>query len=356
MVHTTVQDCFWNITLGDPQCNCHGGRELRYNPPVNDEARTTTAHAPGKAILFGEHAVVYGRPAIAVPISQVCATATVRSAPLGQGIIMRATDLQQERALVRVTDPGDPLYPIAMTVRNVLDWVRVQREPDLTLRVSSTVPMARGLGSGASLSTAVVRALARHLGRDLSSLEVSDLVYQTEVFYHGTPSGIDNTVIAFEQPVFFVREQPIEVLRVGCPLWLVVGDTGIASPTRVAVGDVRRSWEPDQARYEAWFEAIAAIVLQARQAIIAGQQHRIGPWMDENQRILEDIGVSSKELNQLIDAARRAGASGAKLCGAGRGGNMIALVSEESADGVAAALRRAGAVSTIVTRVDSTTD
>jgi len=314
-------------------------------------AALTTAHAPGKVILFGEHAVVYGRPAIAVPVTEVRASAVVTDAPSGQGIVMRATDLDLTHRLGTATPTEHPAYPLEATVRHTLNWLGIGASLDLILTVSSTVPMARGLGSGAALATAVVRALACHLGRELTPQQVSELVYQTEVIHHGTPSGIDNTVVAFEQPVCFVKGQPIEVLQVGQPFWLAIGDTGIASPTRVAVGDVRRGWQSEPERYEALFDRIGAIARQARRAVVGGEVGALGPLVDENQALLEALDVSSPELQQLIGAARKAGAMGAKLCGAGRGGNMIALVTPDNAEPVAAALRTAGAVQVIVTQV-----
>jgi mevalonate kinase len=311
----------------------------------------TTAYAPGKVILFGEHAVVYGRPAIAVPVTQVRARAIVEDAPGGQGLVIHATDLKLTHRFGEALRRDEPAYPLDATVRHVLEWLGIEGTPDLTLTVSSTVPMARGLGSGAAIATALVRALARHLGRQPTPGQVSELVYQTEVIHHGTPSGIDNTVVAFEQPVYFVRGEPIEMLQVGKPIWLVIGDTGIASPTRIAVGDVRRGWEQDRHRYEVWFDRIAAIVERAREAVAAGDSGTLGSLMDENQRLLQAIGVSSPQLETLIHAARQAGAMGAKLCGAGRGGNMVALVVKETALTVAAALCKAGATNTIITEV-----
>jgi len=311
----------------------------------------TTAYAPGKVILFGEHAVVYGRPAIAVPVTQVRACATVEDGPGGQGLIIHAVDLKLRHVLGTTIATDHPAYPLETTVRHTLQWLGIEAMPDLTLTVSSTVPMARGLGSGAALATAMVRALAQHLGRSIAPGEVSALVYQTEILHHGTPSGIDNTVIAFEQPVYFIRGQPIEVLQVGQPFWLAIGDTGVASPTKVAVGDVRRAWQQEPARYEALFDQIGAIARRAREAIAAGEIGTLGKLMDENQGLLEAMGVSSPELDRLVSAAREAGALGAKLCGAGRGGNMIALVLREQAQSVAAAIRQAGASNVIVSEV-----
>ncbi len=177
------------------------------------------------------------------------------------------------------------------------------------------------------------------------------LVYEVEKLHHGTPSGIDNTVIAYGQPVYFVRGQPPQTFPIGRPFTLAIADSGIASPTRIAVGDVRRAWEQEPARFEALFDRVAAAVEAARAAIAAGEPERLGRLMDENHALLQETGVSCPELDALVTAARAAGATGAKLSGGGRGGNMIALVTESTASRVAGALRAAGAVHVIVTKV-----
>jgi len=213
------------------------------------------------------------------------------------------------------------------------------------------LPVARGLGSGAAVSTAIVRALAQHRGRWLTSRAVSDLVFETEKIHHGTPSGIDNTVIAFEKPVYFVRDKVMDIFWVGEPFQLVIGDTGVASPTRVAVEDVRAAWERDQERYDEIFDEIGTLAHMGRGAIEAGDVEAMGRLMDANQELLRLIGVSSPELEGLIEAARQGGALGAKLSGAGRGGNMIAVMTPETVGQVSMMLRMAGAKSVIVTEI-----
>jgi mevalonate kinase len=182
---------------------------------------------------------------------------------------------------------------------------------------------------------------------------LSALVYEVEKLHHGTPSGIDNTVVAFAQPVYFIKGRPIKRLQVGQPFALVIGDTGRIAPTHAVVGGVRQRWQADQDRYEGYFDEIGAIVQQARVAIEEGLPGpgAIGKLMDGNQELLEIIGVSSPELDHLVTAARQAGALGAKLSGAGGGGNMIALARSDNASDIARALWKAGATGVIVTKV-----
>ncbi len=322
----------------------------------SDDATSFVATAPGKAILFGEHAVVYGRPAIAVPVTDVQARAALAPGAPGAGVILVAADLPAEdgspggrRYRLRDAPADDPLRVI---VELALDaFAGAIPEPDLSVTVTSTVPIARGLGSGAAVATAVARALAGYLGYAPQSEEISQLVYEVEKLHHGTPSGIDNTVIAYEQPVYFVRGEGVKRLAVGASFNLVIADTGVASSTRAVVGDVRRRWEAERERYEGLFDEIGAVARLAKAAIQRGDRRAMGRLMNENHDLLATLGVSSPELDRLVAAARAAGARGAKLSGAGWGGNMLALVEPEQAPAVAAALRAAGATNVVMSRV-----
>lgn len=307
----------------------------------------TTASASGKVILFGEHAVVYGRPAIAVPVNQARAHAHVEDSSLADDIRVIAPDLDQQCDLSEAKRNN----PLAQIVSLTLAHLGLDLRSGLTVTVRADLPVARGMGSGAAVSTAIVRALAAHFGQCLDSEAVSALIFEVEKLYHGTPSGIDNTVIAFERPVYFVKGRPAETFPIHSPFTLVIADTGNVSSTREVVGDVRRAWEHDRTRYDAWFDEIGCIAQAGRECIEGGDLARMGRLMDENHRLLQQIDVSSKKLDLLVREARAAGALGAKLCGAGRGGNMIALVSPERVDSISDALFAAGAAGVITTVV-----
>jgi mevalonate kinase len=310
---------------------------------------TVSDTAPGKVILLGEHAVVYGRPAIAAPVWQTVATAAIKLLPHGSGCTIVAHDLGET---LRLHEQGAE-QPLALVTRLALAELGIEQDPDWRIDLHSTIPIASGLGSGAALSTALVRAVFAQVGRAADPAIVSRLVYESERIYHGTPSGIDNTVIAFGTPIWFVRGQPPESFAPPLPFTLAIADSGIRSPTKETVGDVRRGWEQDPLRYEAIFNAIAAIVHGGRQAIASGDFDRLGHLMNENQALLVQLGVSSAPLELLIAAARAAGASGAKLSGGGRGGNVIALVKENRCAAVEAALLAAGALRVILTTISS---
>ncbi len=304
-----------------------------------------SAQAPGKIILFGEHAVVYGRPAIAVPVAQVNVLVTVEAA--GGGVTVESRERGRQTAMGDLAD-DDPLAAIISRALRSLD---IPDSPNIKITIESTLPIAGGLGSGAAVSTAIARALAKYFGRELAAPQISAMVYEVEKIHHGTPSGIDNTVIAFEQPVYYVRPHVIETFSVPVPFRLAIADTGIASPTKIAVGDVRQAWEADKAKYESLFDRCGDIAKQARALIERGQPGELGALMNENHKVLREMGVSCAELEALVSAALEGGAAGAKLSGAGRGGNMIALVTEVNEASVRVALLRAGAKRVVITQV-----
>jgi mevalonate kinase len=333
------------------------------------------ASAPAKLILCGEHAVVYGRPAIALPLASIRARVEILPARPHSGILIQARDLRR-RWYVR-PESSNPLSQLIIgTLTKLAPELAVgsNRFPALKLIIHSTIPIASGMGSGAAVATALVRALAAHLGHELSPAEISALVYASERRFHGTPSGIDNTVVAYEQPIWFQRtedERPktegadsssvfgpssplIEPIAIAAPFTLLVADTGVRSATRAPVGEVRRRWEGEPARYEALFDQVAGLVVRARAALAAGDLTTLGVLLSENHALLAQVGVSSPELDALVAAAQGAGALGAKLSGAGWGGVMLALVAAGTREQVARALRQAGARRVLETVVEPT--
>ena len=327
----------------------------------------SSASAPGKIILFGEHAVVYGRPALAVPVTQVQADVEISdSSKDGIWIEAPGIDLHAELkslpsdhplAVVLhkflpqpITSPS-PLTPHPVAPGRHASRGEGKRGEGININITSTIPVASGLGSGAAVSVALIRALSIHLGRPMTNEQVNAIAYEVEKIHHGTPSGIDNTVITYAKPVFFIKGRPIETFKAGRPFTIVIGGTGIAAPTKEAVGDVRKLWEADQPRWERVFDEIGEIAKKAKEKIEIGEWISLGELMNRNHTLLQDMTVSSPELDGLVDAAGKAGALGAKMSGGGRGGNMIALVQPEAAEAVACALKDAGAKQTIITQI-----
>jgi mevalonate kinase len=303
--------------------------------------------APGKIILFGEHAVVYGQPAIAIPVLDVTATARVTpilGAEPGK-VHIQAHDIQLDTLLSALPDD----HPLAAAIRATLQEITPNHTPSFTIQLDSTIPIAAGMGSGAAVTVAIIRALSAFLGRPLPNERVSELAYEIEKLHHGTPSGIDNTVVTYQKPVYFQREEPLQTLALTRPTCWVIADTGEKTPTRETVADVRALHEQSPETCDALFVEIGQIVREARLALTQGDLDRLGPLMNRNQLLLQELRVSSPRLEKLITAACEAGAVGAKLSGGGRGGNLIALAPREKISQVEKHLLKKGAVHVLTT-------
>ena len=256
-----------------------------------------------------------------------------------------------DRTFKLETAPADD--PLAVITRLTLRELNTDETIAIDLWIDSDIPLASGLGSGAAVSTAIVRSLAEHFGQTLSSAQVSALVFETEKLYHGTPSGIDNSVIALERPIRFSQQAGAQPIRIARPFTLVIANTGIPSPTRIAVSDVRRESQLDPVRYEKIFDDIAEVVKRAQLVLALGLNNELGALMTRNQESLRELGVSSPQIESLIDAATQAGAAGGKLSGGGRGGNVLVQVQPESAERVKRALLDAGAKSVLVANIQA---
>jgi|TARA_B110000495_G_C23034194_1_gene616976 mevalonate kinase len=272
--------------------------------------------APGKIILFGEHAVVYGKPAIAIPVSGMRASAW--SEPNENGLIINALDLNEKFDLQNTSNQ------FSILAQTILSQNK-QNEPNLTINLSSKLPQGSGMGSSAATATAVCRALSNHLGVDLDANQVSELVFNAEKIVHGTPSGIDNTVVAYEMPVYFVKGKKPKTFVPGKRFYLVIGDTGIEASTKKTVENVRKAWEKEPELMEGYFSEIEIVTEKGKLAIEQGKTELVGEIMNKNHELLNSIGVGHKKLEQLVDIVNKAGALGAKLTGGGGGGNMVAL-------------------------------
>jgi mevalonate kinase len=305
------------------------------------------ASAPAKVILLGEHAVVYGQPAIAIPVSSLRASAAITFDP------------QREEALRIFSDDADVSGIVVRSIDGVEDAlvtaVRLATErlgirlSGATITIHSDIPVASGLGSGAAVTTAIIRALAESVGKKLPEDEINAMVYDVERIFHGTPSGIDNTVIVYERPIYFVRHHPFELVQPHQPLHILIGDTGVRASTKHTMNDVRRLLETHPEQIQPVIAAIGDLVRQARECIEHGLIDQLGGLMVRNHELLQSLTVSSPELDRLVRAALDAGALGAKLSGGGRGGNMIALVTPTTRTIVEASLRRAGAINVYYT-------
>ncbi|MEM5774709.1 MAG: mevalonate kinase, partial [Anaerolineaceae bacterium] len=276
-------------------------------------------------------------------------TAYLQADPVsGTGAVrLYAPDIDLESDLTDLPE-GHPFRVLFQTVQ---DHLGIDHFPPMRVKIHSDIPMAAGFGSGTAVSVALIRGLTRFLGVELIPAKISDLAFEVEKIYHGTPSGVDNTVVAFERPVYFVRGQPPKPLVPGREMTFLIADSGFKSITSKVVEQVRITRERNPRQIDAIFDSIAALTQTAREMLVDGMHTRVGALMYQNHTLLTQLGVSCDPLDKLVRAAKEAGALGAKLSGAGQGGNVIALVQDADAARVKTALETAGAVNVFQTRL-----
>ncbi len=294
------------------------------------------ASAAGKVILLGEHAVVYGKHALAVPVRD----AVYARVELAEG----RTSVEVPDWKARVELSADPAADegAAGAIRCVIEELGVgDRHYRVVIR--SSLPRAMGLGSSAAIAVAVVRGFDAALKLGLDDTEVNRIAYECEKLAHGTPSGVDNTVSTYAQPLLFQRKKGLQVreLHPGEPMDLVVASGHQRGLTHEVVAGVRRRSELAGSRYSMIFDEMDALALAGADAMAAGHLVELGQLMNVAHGLLNAIEVSTPELERMVATARRAGAVGAKLTGAGGGGSIVALCPDRQGE-VAAALRHAG--------------
>lgn len=295
--------------------------------------------ATGKIILMGEHAVVYGQPAIAMPFSAVEIVATVTS----KGEALSVTcDFYQGL----VHEMPKIWESLKHAIRFSLYRLGAPTDPAIHVEIRSTIPAERGMGSSAAVAVAVARSLFAYYKKELTDQELWDIVQSSEKIAHGNPSGIDATTTSGKSPVFFIKGQPIQPLTIQLDAHLVVADTGKTGHTLEAITDVAVLWR-QKTEVKDWLEALGELTLGAKEDLAENRAESLGSKMNQAHHYLQQLGVSDEQLDRLVAVARQTGALGAKLTGGGRGGCMIALAKDqEAADRIVAALQEAGAKQT----------
>ncbi len=300
-----------------------------------------SARAPAKTILFGEHAVVYGYAAIAVPIRSIGMHISVRAKPDEKSGFLKIINSDNEKENFFSTLPTHNSTHIAL--QTIFDNLAIHQPPAMEIRISTTIPSAAGLGSSAAFAVSLTRAVSQFLGFRLDTGKINEIAFQIEKHTHGTPSGIDNTVIAYDQPVFFQINKAHKFLKIRRPVHMVIADSGLRTLTKKVVAEVREKREREQETVEKLFSEINDIAVKAKKLLRDGILPSLGRLMNRNHQLLVDLGVSCPELDRLVEAALRSGALGSKMCGGGQGGIITALVDEQSIDKVMQGLNKAGA-------------
>jgi mevalonate kinase len=295
---------------------------------------TVIGTSSGKVILLGEHAVVYGKPALAAGIARGSrAAATPSDAP---GSTLR---IRQWRVLVRADEPTTDLGRAFSSLIEKARRVHPLCNTPVHVELETDLSPAAGLGCSASLGVALSRALAPRTDDDC----IADLAMTWERVFHGSPSGVDVACAVHGGCIWFRRGAPVSQLRPGAPLLLCVGSSGRIAPTKLMVAQVRELRAARPAEVDGAFEAIGALACEARDALERGDLAEVGRAMSRNHELLAQLGVSTSTLDRMSALACAAGALGAKLTGAGGGGSALALAATTAAaESVLSAWKRAG--------------
>ncbi|MGX7417887.1 mevalonate kinase [Carnobacterium gallinarum] len=296
--------------------------------------------ATGKIILMGEHAVVYGEPAIAIPFPAVTIDALIESTTQPE------IELNCYFYQGLLSEAPSSLGNLKVAIEKTLVTLK-QPMSHLKLTIHSTVPAERGMGSSAAVAVSTIRGLYDYFKVPLSTEKLLNLTNLAESVAHGNPSGLDAAMTSGTVPLYYVKNQPFQPFDLQLKAYLIVADTGITGQTRAAVADVAALYQANPLAVQPKITALGDLVKKSKEAIERNLPVELGAYMNQAQQLLSELTVSSPELDRLIAAANTAGALGAKLTGGGRGGCLLALTTDiEMAKSIESALKNNGATMT----------
>ena len=293
----------------------------------------------GKVILFGEHFVVHGVPGI---VSAIDSATDAEVTKTGKELVVR-----DERKAAKGYAEEKRLQQIE-SIQRMLKKMGLDPKLPLNIWIGGTLPGFSGLGASAASSVAIARAIAEELSLKLTNEQVNQIAYEAEKAYAGNPSGIDNTAATYGGLMWFKKNTAggpdnVERLSIRMPVEIVIGSTGKVANTKAMVAGVAERKQKNPERYDHVFKQAENLAYAGRTALKIYDLKEVGELMNENHRLLQEIEVSSKELDLLVGIARENGAFGAKLTGGGGGGCMVALTpGKELQEKVASAIEKEG--------------
>ena len=292
----------------------------------------------GKAILFNEHFVVYGIPSIVSAIGNYTVAHIEPYDKPGIHLIdnRKATPHYKEDKHEHQQD----------SLQRILTKMAIdQKKQGLTITLEGNLYAASGIGASAASCVAIARALSDYHSLNLQDDEINEIAYEGEKGYHGNPSGVDNTASTYGGLIWFQKGETntIDRITIPNPIEIVIGNTGKVANTKAAVAGVKERKEHNPDKYQEIFNRAENITYLAKRALEESDLKEIGKLMNENHKLLQQIEVSTKELDFLVNVARENGAIGAKLTGGGLGGNMLALTPRKDLqEQVATAIEKEG--------------
>ena len=280
----------------------------------------TYSKTHAKIILMGEHSVVYNQPSIALPIKNITASAALFDANEDQFIYSKifTGSINSEKI-------PEQILPFKKLIKDILkDLINNENYP-FKLKINSDIPIERGMGSSAAISSTIVKEFYHHFNKKLNKKTLLEKINFLEKLIHGNSSGIDSIITNYNKPIIYVKNKKIQSISFNLNAFLIIADSGIHGRTKDAVKDVQQLLIQD---YNATKTKILNLGILTKKTIDALKYKNIillGNLMNDAQKILKDLSVSSKELDNLIKIAQESGSLGSKLTGGGRGGCIISL-------------------------------
>ncbi|MEE2756560.1 MAG: mevalonate kinase [Myxococcota bacterium] len=294
---------------------------------METQRRVGRGAAPGKVILFGEHAVVYGQPAIAAALGH------------GLGATVIETGNRPLLQIPRWTGGGLSVSPDAQETAGgmarafaiAMEAVDLSSAGGFSVTIDGELPLGVGLGSSAAFAVSLLRGLADFQRQKLAEPDLLFHAQEIEKLFHGNPSGLDHTVAATGHCLHFLagKKPTFETIHLKTTIPLVVAWTPRRGTTADAVYSLRERWAASRSHYDSLFSQMGNISLAGRAALEVGDLTQLGQLFQDNHRCLQACGVSDPSNDQMVDIAIAQGALGAKLTGAGQGGAVIALCPHE---------------------------